>query len=167
MKLGADDGGFLMNIRSEHGASAVEFAIVLPLLLVLVFGIIEFSIFLFDKAVITNASREGARKGVLFYFRDFDGDGENENYPLSDTEIRDIVKAYANSHLINLGGGQNDLVDGDIVITPVEPRATDDNLRVDVTFAYDFLVFPDLSQLLGGNFSDTITLRGVTTMRVE
>ena len=167
MKWSTDHGGFLMKIRSEHGASAVEFAIVLPLLLVLVFGIIEFSIFLYDKAVITNASREGARQGLVYNYRDFDGDGENENYPLSDDEIRTIVKTYANGLLINLGASQNNLVDGDIVITPAEPRATDDNLKVDVSFAYNFLVFPDLSQLLGGSFSDTINLKGTTTMRVE
>ena len=47
--------------KCQRGAAAVEFAIVLPLLLVFVFGIIEFGFLLYDKAVITNASREGAR----------------------------------------------------------------------------------------------------------
>ncbi len=63
-----------MKIKSENGASAVEFALVLPLLLVLVFGIIEFSIFLYDKAVITNASREGAQAGDVARYLDLDGD---------------------------------------------------------------------------------------------
>ena len=44
----------------------VEFAIVLPLLLMLIFGMIEFSVMLYDKAMLTNATREGARFGILF-----------------------------------------------------------------------------------------------------
>ena len=50
-------------LKGNNGASAVEFAVVLPLL-VLPFGIIEFSLALYDKAMITNASREGARAGI-------------------------------------------------------------------------------------------------------
>ena len=38
-------------IKNEKGAALVEFAIVLPLLLMLVFGMIEFSIMFYDKAV--------------------------------------------------------------------------------------------------------------------
>src|SRR5512143_3373870 len=49
----------------QRGAAAVEFAMVLPLLLMVLFMIIEFSIALYDKAVITNASREGARSGIV------------------------------------------------------------------------------------------------------
>jgi Flp pilus assembly protein TadG len=32
----------------------------------LLFGIIEFGIILYDKAMITNASREGARAGIVY-----------------------------------------------------------------------------------------------------
>jgi Flp pilus assembly protein TadG len=46
-----------IEISNESGAALVEFAIVLPLLLVLIFGMIEFSVMLYDKAMITNASR--------------------------------------------------------------------------------------------------------------
>jgi Flp pilus assembly protein TadG len=48
-------------ISSEKGQSAVEFALVLPLLLVLLLGIIEFGWFLNAKITITGAAREGAR----------------------------------------------------------------------------------------------------------
>lgn len=43
---------------SQKGASAVEFALVLPLLMLILFGIIEFSLLMYNKAMITNASRE-------------------------------------------------------------------------------------------------------------
>jgi Flp pilus assembly protein TadG len=54
-----------VKLQSYRGASAVEFAIILPILILLVFGIIEFSLALYDKAMITNASREGARAGIV------------------------------------------------------------------------------------------------------
>jgi len=48
--------------RSERGAAAVEFALVLPLLLLLVCGIIEFS-FVFNRYIsVTNVAREGVRE---------------------------------------------------------------------------------------------------------
>lgn len=49
----------------ESGAELIEFALVLPLLLLVVLGIIDFG-FLFQRyEVITNAAREGARVAVL------------------------------------------------------------------------------------------------------
>lgn len=51
----------LSRLSSENGQSAVEFALVLPLLLVLLLGIIEFGWFLNAKITITGAAREGAR----------------------------------------------------------------------------------------------------------
>ena len=45
----------------QRGAAVVEFALILPILLILLVGTIDASLALYDKAVITNASREGAR----------------------------------------------------------------------------------------------------------
>ena len=45
---------------SQKGASLVEFALVLPLLMLILLGMIEFGLLLYNKQVITNASREGA-----------------------------------------------------------------------------------------------------------
>jgi Flp pilus assembly protein TadG len=47
--------------RSECGAALVEFAIVLPLLLLLVFGIIDLGRLLYTYNNLTSAVREGAR----------------------------------------------------------------------------------------------------------
>jgi Flp pilus assembly protein TadG len=47
--------------RNEDGAAAVEMALVLPILLLLVFGIIEFG-FIFNRYIsVTHAAREGVR----------------------------------------------------------------------------------------------------------
>ena len=47
--------------RRPAGAAMVEFALILPLLLLLVFGAVNFGALMFDQSVITNAAREGAR----------------------------------------------------------------------------------------------------------
>jgi len=49
----------------EGGAAAVELAIVLPILILLVFGIVEFSIMYNAKQGLHAAAREGARLGAL------------------------------------------------------------------------------------------------------
>jgi Flp pilus assembly protein TadG len=53
-------------IRGEGGAVAVEFAIILPILVLLVFGIIDFGHAWYIKQIVTNASREGARYGTRY-----------------------------------------------------------------------------------------------------
>ena len=50
---------------NRRGAALVEFAIVSPLLFLLVFGMIEYGRMIMVQQIITNASREGARLGVL------------------------------------------------------------------------------------------------------
>ena len=49
----------------DHGAAAVEMALVLPLLLVLLFGIIDFGRALNAQITLTEAAREGARAAAL------------------------------------------------------------------------------------------------------
>jgi Flp pilus assembly protein TadG len=46
---------------SERGAAAVEFAILLPLLILLVFGILDFGRYYSARITVTHAAREGAR----------------------------------------------------------------------------------------------------------
>ena len=48
----------------ESGAAAVEFAVVLPVFVALLLGIVDFGWFFFHEVTIANAAREGARTGV-------------------------------------------------------------------------------------------------------
>ena len=50
---------------NDRGASAVEFALVVPLLLLIVFGIINFGILFSQQITINNGVREGARRAVV------------------------------------------------------------------------------------------------------
>ena len=49
----------------ERGAALVEFAFVLPLLLILVLGVIDFGLMINQGTLVNNASREGAREGIF------------------------------------------------------------------------------------------------------
>jgi Flp pilus assembly protein TadG len=53
------------SVRGEEGAAAVEAAIVLPLILLVLFGIIDFGRALQQQALLTAAVREGARTAAL------------------------------------------------------------------------------------------------------
>ncbi len=157
------------NIYNQKGAAAVEFAIVLPLLLLLLFGIIEFSLLLYNKAMLTNASREGARLGVVYAI----GKGLDGSFGTADdtthstkAEIEQTVIAYAKNHLITFG---SDILDtSDIILTAATSTGSaGDILTVTVNYKYDFLVFPDISQLVGGSYSDFTNLTATTKMRLE
>jgi Flp pilus assembly pilin Flp len=54
-----------MGQRDQDGAAAVEFALLLPLLVLLLFGLIQFGLAFNTKIQATNAAREGARMAVV------------------------------------------------------------------------------------------------------
>ena len=54
-----------MNLRSERAATLIEFALTLPILLMLMFGMIEFGRILNAQIMVTSAAREGARLAAL------------------------------------------------------------------------------------------------------
>lgn len=56
--------------RNEKGQALVEFALVLPLLLALVCGIIDFGWIYYNQISLNNAAREGARYAVVHYADD-------------------------------------------------------------------------------------------------
>lgn len=56
---------FIKILSGEKGTSAVEFAIILPILIMLVFGIIQFGLVFNKYIAITHAAREGARLAAV------------------------------------------------------------------------------------------------------
>lgn len=52
--------------RSERGAAMVEFAMILPLLVLLTFGIIEFGVAFNASSSVSQASRAGGRTAAIF-----------------------------------------------------------------------------------------------------
>ena len=143
----ARDESMRVKRNGQRGASVVEFALILPVLFVLGFGIIEFSIALYDKAMITNASREGARAGIVFRIP-----------PVTDEEIGEVVNRYVGNHLITFGGPTT----ATTTVTRNGPNPGDD-LKVTVAYTYTFLLIPSFIT----SFSDGATMAGETVMRME
>lgn len=50
--------------QNERGVAAAEFALLLPVFLMILFGIIEFGMIMYGREIVTNATREGARAGI-------------------------------------------------------------------------------------------------------
>ena len=144
-----------MKVNDKRGTSVAELAFCLPLLLMIVFGIVEFGFILYDKAVITNASREGARAGIVFHHPD----------RISDGEIITVATNYCSSYLVNLGSSSSPSVN--VTRAGSDPG---DSLTVTVTYPYTFLVLPNLRTLVSGSGSSLpggITLTAQTVMRLE
>lgn len=114
--------------QRERGASLIEFAIILPLLLVVLFGIVEFGFILYDKVMITNAAREGARYGIL---------ARSPRY--TEVEIQNRVSSYCTTNLISFGGAASPQVN----VTFPATLIFGENLVVNVTYQYRFLFVPN------------------------
>src|ERR1700756_3853965 len=78
--------------RDEGGIAALEFVLMLPFLMMVLFGIIDVSMILCDKAVITNASREAARAGVVL-----------RATPWTSTQIQAVALNYTQNNLVTGG----------------------------------------------------------------
>ena len=125
----------------KKGAAAVEFAIILPLIVMLVFGTIEFGLMFYNKQVITNASREAARSAIT---------------GATVSEVKQIAMDYCNGKLFNLDGSIN-LSTADIDVPPLDGS----DQSVAISFDYNFL----FSQVIG--VTDPITVSVRTIMRME
>jgi Flp pilus assembly protein TadG len=126
---------------NRRGAAVVEFAIVSPLLFLLVFGMIEYGRMVMVQQVITNASREGARLAVL--------DGATS------TSVKTQVESYLT----------NSSVDGaTVTLTPEEPSTAAYGAAVTVAVS---IPFTSVSWLPTPMFLGGKTLFASTVMRRE
>ena len=99
--------------KSEKGASAVEFAIILPILVILIFGIFEFAIAFNNYITITHAAREGARRAAV---------------DLLNPDLKEYIKEMAFPLVLN---------DWDIVIeVESDPPSIGDPVSVEITYNF-------------------------------
>ncbi|RJR32980.1 MAG: pilus assembly protein [Desulfobacteraceae bacterium] len=150
---------FSTRTRDERGGSLVEFAVVLPILFIVLFGVVELGVLLYDKAMITNASREGARAGIVYdtAFRNAD---ESVNSGAVTAKVNEVVSNYQ-GYLISFGSGST------ITVEVSVGGATGDPLRVTVRYPFRFLAFSNILALFGGGGGDLITLKSESVMRLE
>lgn len=138
-----------MKMKNQRGTATVEFAVVFVLVFLVFFGIVEFALMLFEKAVITNASREGARAGIV---------SRPPGEQLTSAQIKAIVKNYCHPFKINVK-------DDDITVHPprIDPVTNWYELEVDVQYQYEFIGLPGFMTIPIG----PIILRAYTVMKME
>jgi hypothetical protein len=124
-------------VGNEKGTTAVETAIIIMLLLIFIFGIIEFGLLLFNKQVLTNASREGARAGIVVGLGRSGGDAA-EYLAWS----KYVADDYCADHLVTFGSGDLTILTGHNDLDGDGSPSRGDDLRVSITYDYDFSFFP-------------------------
>lgn len=156
-----------MRLGNEKGGAAVEFAVVLPLLVLILFGIVEYGFIFYNKQVLTNASREGARFGIV-----------SGSPRASETQIKNEINTYISQKLVSFSSTETLPVikvcsmDKDSPGTEICPNATNsgplDYLSVRVDYPYQFLLLPNLGKLFSSDArSNILTLSATTVMRYE
>ena len=83
--------------RSDHGAAAVEFALVVPIFLLIVFGILQYGLYFFDSNSVRQGVREAARQGVVENFADSSCTSGGNSQKLTCIANRQIGAVTANT----------------------------------------------------------------------
>ncbi|VBB06615.1 Hypothetical protein LUCI_1851 [Lucifera butyrica] len=126
-------------IRNNRGQSMVEFALVLPVFLLLVAGMMEFGRVMNQYLVVTEAAREGARSAAV---------GNDDA----------TVIAAVNAAASTINQGQLT-----VTISPSPTRTPGDPVTVTVSNPVE-LITPLISQFFAQN---PVTVQGKAVMRVE
>jgi hypothetical protein len=151
-------------LKSQRGAELIEFALIFPLLLLVLLGIVDFG-FLFQRyEVLTNATREGARLAAL------------PNY--SDDDVKRRVCQFL------LTGGVPTTGCGTAAApaaTPTNPAVTitspaivvgggKPNIsgrRVQLAYNHNFMFIGGIIGLMGGSWNNAKTITTFAVMRTE
>jgi len=133
--------------RSERGAELIEFALVFPILILLIAGIFDFGMMFRTFEAVTNSAREGARVGVL------------PGYAPADVEDR--VDAYMAASGLT---GPYTVTVANVPVVTGAGTFTARAVRVDYT--YQFSVLGVIGAAFGGSYT-TIPLRAQSVMRTE
>ena len=145
--------------RRQDGAALIETAFVLPIMLLVCIGILEFGRAYQSWQVVTNASREGARVAVL------------PEYP--DASVVNRVKKFLKD-----GGMPAEIVDSEdtkVLITNTTiavneaGTVTAPATRVKVQYPFSFMVLQPIAQLVvkDSTAGESFTMAAITTMRNE
>jgi Flp pilus assembly protein TadG len=140
-------------IRLERGAELIEMALVLPLLMLVIMGIIDFGFLFREMSVVTNAAREGARAGVLPGYS-------------ADANVSNRVQQYLNASGISVTCPSADCVVSSPTVAVAAPTGTFDARDVRVTIFHQFIFLGRFAALFGGSYS-SVAITGRAVMRLE
>ena len=123
--------------RHQRGAAAVEFALLLPVLMAMLMGALEMGLILYDKAVLTNATREGARAGIVL-----------RNPKPTVSEITNVVLQKSQTSLISLLPASTPQV----TVLQSSPAAWPNTLQVSAQYTFKGFVISTLMEALGSSW---------------
>ena len=130
-------------MRKTNGSAVLEMALVLPLLIMLILGVVEFGRVLMVKQVIINAAREGARDGAI---------------RLDDSGALSTALSVSQNYLTSSGVNIDPAVVNSSFVT------TGGSSAIQVTIAYDYS--SSLTDWIPG-IPQILTLQAAVTMRRE
>ena len=136
---------------AERGAELIEFALVLPILLLVLAGILDMGFLFKDYQVVTNAAREGARMASLPGW------------------VQGDVVTRVNNYLTagGLQGAATTTIDNVVLVTDPTSGRSINGIKVTVAYPHTYLILGPISQLVQGVSVPNATLKAVATMRVE
>ena len=134
-----------MRIKREDGQSMVEFALILPLLILILCGILDFGWIFGNQLTLNSAVREAARYTAINY-DESKASTDTANYSLADTTVRDRAALLDNDKL---------------TVYPLE--VSGETVTVSANYPLPILT-PFLSTILG---RDEFQLDAETSMRLE
>jgi Flp pilus assembly protein TadG len=139
--------------RGERGQNLVEFALILPIFMIIVLGTIDFGWALKSYITVVNSAREGARYGIVC--------------PDTDNQIQQRVSDFSN----------NQITSTDVTVAWKDASTNNSVARctseayVEVTAGYDHDFITPLGNLLsavtGGSLPTQLRMESTTKMRVE
>ena len=134
--------------KGDRGAELIEFALVFPLLMMVVLGCVDFAWVFQRNEVITNAAREGARVASL------PGYGA--------TDVQNRVNEF-----LTVGGLPTGPATVTVTATTIPYGAgTWPATSVNVSYLHDYMFIGSVAGWFGGSFTN-VTLQADSTMRHE
>jgi len=133
--------------KREDGQSLVEFAMVVPIFLLVLFAIVDFGMAFHAWITITNSAREGARAGAV-------------HAPAATIaqRVRDTADSLDQANLT-------------VTVTNADDQGGQPGESVVVDVSYDYSLMTPLANLLnlvsGGSIPETLTLDSLADMRLE
>lgn len=133
--------------KGERGQSLVEFALIVPLFLLLVFAIVDFGMGFYSWITVTNAAREGARVGVV-----------GADSATITQRVNDTSGALAGPNLT-------------VTVTNASDQNGDsgEEVSVEVVYRYELItpVSSIMNMLSGGSLGPDINFSATSKMRIE
>jgi hypothetical protein len=147
-------------LQSECGAELIEFALVFPLLLLILLGVVDFGILFQRYEVLTNATREGARVAIL------------PGYVEADVKNR-VCQFLVAGGVPSTGCTAVPPAPTNPVVTmvewpiPVTGKPAAAGRKVTVAYTHNFMFIGPIIGIMGGTWTSAKTITTIAIMRKE